>query len=466
MAVDPRKTFMISNKACPGRSGQEAKKKTFLDGLRNIGDLEILNQIGASKVGEGLRVLAGVSDTVRTGVSVVPGREGTPLFNSTLGSITGTAIDAVDAGATAVLSATGLGRAAIETAASINPSTANKAYGAAKQVFQRVKRGNFKVSDIPSAFEDLQDLETLMRGIFPGGKSPATREKTLCGASPYAMDLISHAPKSKFMFIVQFDFHPEYRDWARIGNGLAFVVKESARPNVEFEYEEVNMYNHWTKVAKRTVYPPMNMKFYDDETNNANFFYTAYLRSMSPVANMKSDNQMHLTNNYETHSMDFASEVHNTFGGREAPATKQYAASLGPLQGDAKTILSAIRLFHIFDYGRQLTAYNFYNPKITSFELDDLTMQDTGAGSEFGFNFAYDSLYVEPNYNLEDAQAKYKLDEMTAGGLYPINPTYSQTGQGVNSTSDRASSSQNADNAPVDHKSGLGSSLKSYLPEV
>ena len=43
-----------------------------------------------------------------------------------------------------------------------------------------------------------------------------------------------------------------------------------------------------------------------------------------------------------------------------------------------------------------------FNPRITSLQPDELNMADNGDGSEFSFEFNYDSLYVDPGIPIEE----------------------------------------------------------------
>ena len=196
------------------------------------------------------------------------------------------------------------------------------------------------------------------------------------------------------------------------GQNTAFVVKNSTRPNVEFDYEEVNMYNFWTKIPKRTIYQPMTMRFYDDNKNSANYFYNSYLRAMSPIANKGGHDWKYIDPEfYQKGSMYDDGD---------------YTASLGPLDDNAPNLISSIQLYHIYGYGQWLNIYTFYNPKITNLELDDLDMADSGAGSEMSFQFAYDGLHVESAIHTQTLGLN-NLKDYTGDGVgakYPITPVF------------------------------------------
>lgn len=411
MSADPRRFFRVKNCGVqPNRNlAATSRRKTALENITQIGELEILNDIGFGGVGEGLRVLASVSDSVRVGQSTVPGREGTSVYNSTLGTIANTALESVDQGAQAVLDAVGLG-GAVQAAGEFNPEVANRAVGQARQIFQSVKQGNFTLQDIPEVFSDLQNLEQLSRGIFNTSAKPPKREE-FCAASHYASDLLAYAPKFNFLFIVEITFNEPYQsEWKEIAKNTAFVVKTSSRPQIDFEYEEINMYNFRTQVAKRTMYQPMTMTFYDDNKNAAHLFYTAYIRAMSPIAN---NNTSVSPRFYQQNSMDFERGPDASTFGQNSVATNGYASSLGPLVGNNINLLSRIRLYHVFDYGTSMNIYNFYNPRITSFTPSELTMLESGDGAEFQFQFSYDGLFLEPGYSVIDDQER--LVNLTQG---------------------------------------------------
>lgn len=433
--ADPRNCLKNVTK----ESRLSARKKGFFDAASTIGNLEFLNDVGYGKVREGLEVLGRVADSVRSGKSVVPGKEGDEIFNTTLGSIANIAIGSVENGADAVLAAVGIGRNALDSIANFDAGTANRALGQAKSVFEQVKQGNFSLDDIPGAFQDLQNLEILVRKLFV----PSTIEdslvndlnKILCQPSPWAVDLIKYAPRYKFMYIVDIKFSPAYRVWnEKLANGLAFITKSSTRPQVDFEYDEVNMYNYWTQVIKRTRFNPMTMRFIDDNTNNALNFYAAYMRAISPITNKKFIDQRAAgggvsshpaAGTYENDSMNFTNTTDDPeLLGVTLPA---YSAGVGALNDDengvnTKGLLSSISLYHIGNYGSTITAFHMFNPRITSLQPDELSMADNGDGSEFSFEFNYDSLYVDPaipvgEFGLENIANK---SGERVGALYPL----------------------------------------------
>lgn len=224
----------------------------------------------------------------------------------------------------------------------------------------------------------------------------------------YATDLVSYAPKFNFLFVMAFEFFPTFSSWASIAASMAFVVKTSTRPQVEFDYEEVNMYNFWTRVPKRTIYQPMRATFYDDNQNSTEKLYAGYVRAMSPIANLKPD----------------ASTTKYTLQGDSmayANGSNGYAASLGNLSGEETAIFSRIRLIHVFDYGKLMNVYHFYNPRILEFSPSQLTMSDSGDGGEYEINFAYDSMHPEVGVSTTDTGSGISLKELSGNGTKALH---------------------------------------------
>lgn len=421
MAVDPR-TFTVKQCDVTGRKliRNTTAKKGFLEGLGKVGDLEVLNKVGYGKVGEGLRTLAATSDSVRLGDN-------------------NAAVKAAQGGSAYVFEETGLNEQDVSRVSQFNPGVANRAQAQAEAIAEKVSQGNFELSDIPETFSDLQNFGNLVDGIFPGGANQNDMGRELCGASPYAMSLIQHSPKFKFLFVVQVEFNAPYASdpvWNYNKNGMAFVVKHSTRPNVEFEYEEINQYNYRTRVPKRTIYPPITMRFYDDTLNFTSDFFVSYLNAMSPISNMGARYG-------ETAMMDpewlAANSMSNGESNRYFSGVRHSGASLGALHersgdpdgsadGAPINIIKNIKLFHVYDSGNFMNVYNFHNPKILSFSNDDLDMSESGNGSELEFQFAYDALYVETNYSLQQAQGSgYDIKTLSSNNqreVWALDPIF------------------------------------------
>lgn len=422
--MDPRN---FSVKPCPSAyaaksnadiSSAGANRKDFFNSLGKIGDIEVLNSVGAGGLGEGLRTLAGISNSIRTGCGSLP-------------SVIG---DSLDQGANWVLSLMGFAPAVIESLRAFQPGIANQAWGQAQQIYQHIQSGTFKITDIPSYLQDFQNLERLARGIFTSGDDRLNGLSSTCEASPYAVDLIARAPKYKFMFLVQFVTAPGYNTLDPILRGMAFVVKKSTRPHITFHTEDVNYYNHRTKLITKTEYGDMSMTFHDDITNNTTRVYSAYLKAMSPTSNLtpgivpssESLEQMGMSFDGSTLQMGEAQIEHSI-------PSNTYAGSIGLLSNDNKQqIFKKIILYHVFDNGNTVTAYQFINPRITELIPDDVDMSIGSEGNEMTLTFTYDYVYVEADLPISALNQTFESAQSNANYVLHNNPTSSSVGPNRN----------------------------------
>lgn len=383
--------------------------------------------LGGGSVGAGLTNLAAISNSIRiNGAPTASNPQGIPISSDPT------------TGPNFVLQQVGLSPTGISAVAQVNTQVAVNANVQAGVVFNSVVAGTFTNASIPAAFSAFQNATQLLSTIFspgPGSSPQGTQFGSFCGAKPYAIDLIRFAPKYKFLFVVQFEFNPQFSE-VLSAIDPAFVVKQSTRPSVEFEYQEVNMYNFRTKVPTKTMYQPMTMRFYDDDLNNAFQLYTTYLKLMSPIANIDIESQV----------IDPLDAYDNAGGGMGFNNNTQliqtawsktvgqgYAASLGPYgqipTGSSSTsssvpnirnVLRRITLFQVYRSGMLMNVYHFYNPKITSMNLDDMDMASSGDGNEVSLTFSYDSMFIIPGYNINAGGfgTNYNLPNITDDGIY------------------------------------------------
>jgi hypothetical protein len=408
--ADPR-TFTVKQcapayaaKSGAAIAGATSQRRDFFNSVGKIGDLNALNDFGGGKIGSGLRTLASVSNSIRTGCGSIPTSIGSTL----------------DSGANWVLEHTGIGAGVVNALQGFHPELANQAYGQAKAIFQQVKSGSFHAKDIPGYLQDFQNLERLGTKLFtPSGGDVQTSLGEHCEASPYAVDLIARAPKYKFLFVVQFLPNAAYSALSAADFGpldMAFTIKKSTRPNIKFVHDDVNYYNFRTKVATKTEFEEMTMSFHDDTMNFATQFYTAYLRAMSPITGLTPEERF----NIEEKGMDF---VGNTLKAKEIIKNidgNRYSASHGLLAGDNKEIFNEIRIYHLFDFGNRMTVYRFMNPRIGHLAPDDLDMSVGNEGSELSLSFNYDSVYVDADVSLKNNGGKYNLAQTQRGAVYPL----------------------------------------------
>lgn len=418
MAVDPRK-FLVTRPCSKHVSQgieQSSRAEGFFKTLGKVGDLEVLNKAN-SKIGSGLRTLGAISENVRNDSGPVP----------SIIRKTGTAI--LDAGADFVLDTVGVGAVATRTqGAQFSPQVANRALGQATSIYEAVREGRFdSFEDLPTAIAEFSNMEQLLRSIFTGSNGRVDLYKDQC-VSPYAMDLIARAPKQQFMFVVEFIINDDYQEnfvtYENLAKELAFVIKRSSRPNISFEYEEVNMYNYRTKVAKRVEYQPMTMSFYDDIQGKAGTFWNHYLRAMSPLSD-----QYDITGQLSESGFNLNSKMLEVNGmnssnaGLWGPQQDRFgSAGIGGLINQNTSIIKQINLYHVYSSGTRYDRYVFMSPKITEMQLSDLDMSTAGEGTEVNFTFSYDALILDTALTMDSESSNRLHDLSNVGNTWPMQP--------------------------------------------
>lgn len=261
MVQDPRKfsgEFKCAKSARLQAQGQAAKSDA-LKGLKNVA---------------GIETGTGVTDKLNSFVHLSDA--GGPELNTFLNN-----------GVNGTLSTLGMNPEYVNgTLSQLNPNAVNSGIGAIKSMHQRMSNGNLSFSNLPGYARDLNQLKTTYDNSLIKS-SVDERIARECSASPYAMDLVNYSIKHKFMFVVEFVFNEPYHTGAIDTNQniVATLVKQANRPNITYEYEEVNMYNFRTKVIKNSVFEPIEVILIDDDKNYSMEFLMNYIRETVPITN-------------------------------------------------------------------------------------------------------------------------------------------------------------------------------------
>jgi len=175
----------------------------------------------------------------------------------------------------------------------------------------------------------------------------------------YGYDMNAHAPKFKFLFKVKFEgFGAE---------DFYYFVTRCDKPRVKFNHQDVNYYNFRTRVLTSVTYDAMNITFLDEIGNTVNNFFKTYLMNQSGTG----------SGNYG---------INQGFG--PASSSKPYIQNGGYSAGRRITVEQ------VFANGTNSNRFIFNNPRIESFEFDELNMEEN-AGSLMSMSFTYDSIEME-----------------------------------------------------------------------
>lgn len=364
----------------------ESEKTGLFDAIKKISGIEIENNVFNK-----LRTIAKLSDTGKTGTITGDGVKWVfDKMNYPLPDQLGSVVQ------------------------NFNPQVVNSAIGAAKQIAQKAKQRDFKFSDIPEYVQDLSNFEALLGGIFVPNKVD-TREVEACRAIDYAMDFAKdYGMKYKFLFVVQFVPNAGFAPLLQGINPAAFV-KEFTPPQITIEHDEVNMYNYRTKVPKAVMFPNTSMALYDDGRNHVMTLIESYLKTISPI--MRNENGFSLESNTFN------------FGGN------QFSSSLKVLDDSSpyydvqaahelvRSILSEIRIYHVFLSGHFYNTYGFLNPRFTTVQVEPLSMESSDV-SMVNIEFNYDSMYIEANRPFKSDKNNLQLQRssvLNTGIVYKPN---------------------------------------------
>lgn len=250
---------------------------------------------------------------------------------------------------------------------------------------------------------------------LPQGLRPAS---TTWDATSYAAVLAGATefrPKLKFLFKVQFFFTPEvnaaFPDLAK--NNYTFMIKAVDRPKVDFEYEdEVNQYNYRTKVLKKIKHRELTVTFMDDVGNNVFDFFRSLMMIYSPITR----GAVARDNDYTAVPNSRAFELGNgmSFSGFENANTGGKAndvAHRGLVNSFAGSAITLIRVKQIFidptltnpadkDKAVSSNYYDFINPRLVSFDLDDLNHESSDPNL-LTMQFDYDWLEMTKNSGIQ-----------------------------------------------------------------
>lgn len=240
----------------------------------------------------------------------------------------------------------------------------------------------------------------------------------------YAAEMVSLAPKHRFLFKVHFHFNAPYV-CDRDSTIFSYLIKNITRPKINFEYLDVNMYNFHTKVLTNIKHEPMSIEFYDDIGNNVQEFFNTYRRSYSPIARTATP----VTSaQFETSGMDFASpDATNIKGG-------DFSATMGQLLQNTVNVLHYIELEQFFGHGTQKNVFKFINPRVESFDFDESSFDGQDLHN-LKISFNYDALIIDTETSQGEAkgalgtrdimsETSSKSSMMPKGSVKPIvNPS-------------------------------------------
>lgn len=184
-------------------------------------------------------------------------------------------------------------------------------------------------------------------------------------------------PKLKFNFTMQIVLRVPVGFDLVLGSdrmrSMDIPLKSVTRPQPTIAMTPINYYNYRTQVATKVDYGSATVVMYDDGDGKALSIYDTYMRTISPIANTSADS---LINNPQ--SVPFGE-----------------MSSLGSLPNNPNGIIKSLSVFHHYiSRGEdRVVEYKYINPKVQSFDLDELSMSVSDVTS-VGMTFVYDGVVV------------------------------------------------------------------------
>lgn len=294
------------------------------------------------------------------------------------------------------------------------------------------------IRNVKTSIENIGDriegaIGAATRGEFLPGQLLSITNEFRCPPTPYANYFSQfRPPKLKFLFFATLELYSDFQDafggttWS---NGeMWWFIKQSNRPNVSYEWEEVNKYNFRTKVLRRATLEPIQMQMYDDLRDVSHSFWNTFIRLSNPITNLglsedvdREDKGMEWTVDEITNDTGIIRSANGTL---DPPLSQTYSAGTGALPGinQRKTILKKIQIHHVLNWGRQIVTYTFSNPRITEIRLDELTWEDS-APNMVDVTFEYDAFDIAfPNAFTEEDTTSNKIPP-----AFPLLPQYDET---------------------------------------
>lgn len=308
------------------------------------------------------------------------------------------------------------------------------------------------IRNISTKFNNIGDriegaIGAASRGEFLPGQVLSVTNEFRCPPTQYANYFSQHRqPKFKFMFFVSVELNPDFVNafggkWS--DGEMWWFIKQSSRPGVTYEYEDVNMYNFRQKILRRATFEPIQMQMYDDLYDVSHSFWTTYLRIQSPVTGHISDLSLGDTTDYleesgmswldpkiSTATGSTLEQIRSNRGERSRRTTVlRNSASTAVLPGgnQHKQIIKSIKIYHVIDWGRKMVVYNYVNPRINEVKLDELTWESSDP-NVIDVTFDFDTFQMLfPNDVTED------VINNNLPPIYPINLNTTETPFGVSS---------------------------------
>lgn len=230
-------------------------------------------------------------------------------------------------------------------------------------------------------------------------------------------------PKPKFLFYVRFmrsqgtggtGAGTSTVDWSK---GLGLVVKNVDRPKVAFDVQTLNQYNKKRVVQSRVEYAPVSIKFHDTVDNKVFNMFEEYFRFYYGDPRATSDVAWQWD--------QYAQQL-------KTPGSGNWGFNPPAVDPNFSYFFSRMEIYQLF--GGKFARFDLINPKIVSFDPDELDYSNGSLGHEITMNLAFEGIVYQGN-NQDLSGNGDLLEEMKLNGSdYYLPAQSSSTAGGTTAT--------------------------------
>lgn len=196
-------------------------------------------------------------------------------------------------------------------------------------------------------------------------------------------------PKHKFLFYIKFVRGTSSSSSASGGattdwsNGCGFLAKRVERPNVEFETETINQYNKKRIIQTGHNLGKISIEFHDTVDNQIMKLFQEYYQFYY------SDPQNTTTSAW----------INDIVSGNFQTGVNDWGFALNTNTPSNTYFFDRIELYQVF--AGQYSQVNFANPKITSFNPDELSFSEGGETCSIEMDLSFEGMvYVANNQSI------------------------------------------------------------------
>lgn len=238
-----------------------------------------------------------------------------------------------------------------------------------------------------------------------GGPLELRDSRTASNTFRLANNYWDGVPKPKFLFYVRFlrsqgaggtgSSTTGSNDWSK---GVGIVVKNVDRPKVAFDVQTLNQYNKKRVIQSKVEYNPVSIKFHDTVDNKVFNMFEEYFRFYYGDPRTTSDVNW---------QWDITAQEMKTAGSGYW--------GFNPPKQDPNFVyfFSRIEIYQLF--GGKFARFDLINPKITSWDPDELDYANGQIGHEITMNLAFEGIIYQGN-NQDLSGNNDLLEEMKLNG--------------------------------------------------